>query len=245
MHLVRPLPSKLPCGRPQHGGDELNILVIGGGFAAVVAAERFLAHGHPTMLITAHAEFGFPHGGCGLWDLSDEPWPLDALEEAVAKEKNGVVACRSQWLVKRLVHRFVEAGGKVTCRARLDDEPEANLRGTGAMPLPALDHVVLADQDVPEPDVHRGVTHVLFDESQPVVWHGRILAPHHDLPATVDAAGRRGDGTVEVWSQHPVLLQPLAEHAIEHLQVTWSDDGLPTADAVAARSRAAVDAFLG
>jgi len=245
MHLVRPLPSELPCGRPQHGGGDLNVLVIGGGLAAVVAAERYLSHGHDTLLITAHAEFGFPHGGCGLWNLSNEPWPLDTLEEAVGEDTSGVVACRSQWLVKRLVHRFAEAGGQVTCRARLENEPEPLLRGTGAMPLLALDHVVLADQDVPEPDLHRGITHVLFDEPHTAVWHGRILPPHRDLPATVEAGGRRGDGTVEIWTQHPDLLQPLAEHAIEHLQLAWADDGLPTADAVASRSRAAVDAFLG
>ena len=198
------------------------------------------------MLITAHAEFGFPHGGCGLWNLSGDPWPLDTLEEAVAKETNGVISCRSQWLVKRLVHRFAEAGGQVTCRARLENEPEPLLRGTGAMPLPALDHVVLADQDVAEPDLHRGITHVLIEPSHTVLWHGRILAPHHDLPANVEASGRRGDGTVEAWSQHLDLLQPLAEQSIEHLQVTWADAaGFPTADAVAARSRAAVDAFLG
>ena len=242
---MRPLPSKLPCGRPQHGGGDLKVLVIGGGLAAVVAAERYLSHGHDTLLITAHAEFGFPHGGCGLWNLSNEPWPLDTLEEAVGEDTSGVVACRSQWLVKRLVHRFAEAGGQVTCRARFENEPEPLLRGTGAMPLPALDHVVLADQDVPEPDLHRGITHVLVDEPHTAVWHGRILPPHHDLPADVEAGGRRGDGTVEVWTQHPDLLQPLAEHAIEHLQVAWADDSLPTADAVASRSRAAVDAFLG
>ena len=243
---MRSLPSELPCGRPQHGGDELNILVIGGGLAAVVAAQRFLAHGHATMLITAHAEFGFPHGGCGLWNLANEPWPLDTLEEAVAKEASGVVACRSQWLVKRLVHRFAEAGGQVTCRARLDTEPELHLRGTGAMPLPALDHVVLADQDVPEPVAHRGITYALLNPSKTSLWHGRILAPHHDLPSNLEAVARRSDGTVEVWTQHPDLLHPLAEQSIEGLQVTWAeDDGLPTADAVAARSRAAVDAFLG
>ena len=210
-----------------------------------MAAERYLSHGHDTLLITAHAEFGFPHGGCGLWNLSNEPWPLDTIEEAVGEDTSGVVTCRSQWLVKRLVHRFAEAGGQVTCRARLENEPEPLLRGTGAMPLLALDHVVLADQDVPEPDLHRGITHVLIDEPHTAVWHGRILPPHRDLPATVEASGRRGDGTVEIWTQHPDLLQPLAEHAIEHLQVAWADDGLPTADAVASRSRAAVDAFLG
>jgi hypothetical protein len=198
------------------------------------------------MLITAHAEFGFPHGGCGLWNLVKEPWPLDTVEEAVGHEASGVVACRSQWLVKRLVHRFAEAGGQVTCRARFDSDPEPLLRGTGAMPLPALNHVVLADQDVPEPNAHRGITHVLFEPSHSVVWHGRILAPHHDLPSTIEASGRRGDGTVEAWSQHPELLQPLAEQSIEHLQVTWNaDDGLPGADLVAARSRTVVDAFLG
>ena len=35
-------------------------------------------------------------------------WPLDTLKEAAA-QVNETVTCRSQWLVKRLVHRLMAA----------------------------------------------------------------------------------------------------------------------------------------
>ena len=46
------------------------IVVIGSGLVAVTAAQSILEQKHDVMLITAHAEFGFPHGGCGLWDIT-------------------------------------------------------------------------------------------------------------------------------------------------------------------------------
>ena len=60
------------------------IIVVGSGLVAISAAHRLLDFGHDVTLTTAHAEFGFPHGGCGLWNTDVLPWPLTTFEEAVA-----------------------------------------------------------------------------------------------------------------------------------------------------------------
>ena len=119
---------------------------------AVTAAQSLLDQGHDVMLTTAHAEFGFPHGGCGLWDTSVLDWPLPTLEEAVAVQDRSRITCRSQWLVKRLVHLFTAAGGRTSTRVRLQQlEGEWHATGTGTVPLADVHHVLLADQDVTEP----------------------------------------------------------------------------------------------
>ena len=95
-----------------------------------------LDQGHDVMLTTAHAEFGFPHGGCGLWDTFMINWPLQTLEEAVAAQDGSHITCRSQWLVKRLVHLFTAAGGRTSTRVRLQQlEGEWHATGTGTVPL--------------------------------------------------------------------------------------------------------------
>ena len=130
------------------------IVVVGGGLVAVTAAQSLLDQGHDVMLTTAHAEFGFPHGGCGLWDTSVINWPLQTLEEAVAAQDGSHITCRSQWLVKRLVHLFTAAGGRTSTRVRLQQlEGEWHATGTGTVPLADVHHVLLADQDVVEPSL--------------------------------------------------------------------------------------------
>ena len=221
----------------------MNVLVIGAGVAAVTAAHHLLEHGHAPVLMTGHAEFGFPHGGCGLWNTTLLPWPLDTREEAVGSGDE-TVTMRSQWLVKRLVHRYTEAGGTSTCRARVILDPRLHLVGTGAIELPSIDRILLADQDVPEPTVHEGEATPLLQPSRVVRWFGGVLPPHHVEPTTMDMWGRRGDGTIECWSKDAAAFEPYREQMIEQLHVDWDEAMPPRADIVALQAMEAVEAFL-
>ena len=218
------------------------IVVVGSGLVAVTAAQRLLDVGHDVTLTTAHAEFGFPHGGCGLWTTDVLPWPLDTLEEAVATSTNGLVTCRSQWLVKRLVHRFAADGGQTSTRVRFKDEGGTTVTvGTGAVLSPPYDRIFVADQDVPEPAPSIGEP--LLNPSSMSTWYGAIVV--EGTPMSLGNHGVRSDGSIEVWTQEKEELAPFHSTALETMQVTWVNDGEALdAARVASRVRDAVDAFL-
>tara|TARA_B100000900_G_scaffold146288_1_gene123974 strand:+ start:2898 stop:3581 length:684 start_codon:yes stop_codon:yes gene_type:complete len=218
------------------------IIVVGSGLVAISAAHRLLDFGHDVTLTTAHAEFGFPHGGCGLWNTDVLPWPLTTFEEAVATTSGSLVACRSQWLVKRLVHRFTDAGGRTSTRVRLKhDAASWSSLGTGTLALDNLDHVLVADQDVPEPSSSDGMA--LFTIVNPVHWYGAVVVDSSSLD--FDHAGVRADGSIEVWSKIKQNLDPVQRTSLETLQMVWEDDDQPL-DAARCMQRAydAVDDFL-
>lgn len=218
------------------------IVVVGSGLVAVTAAQHLLDAGHDVTLTTAHAEFGFPHGGCGLWTTDVLPWPLDTLEEAVATSINGLVTCRSQWLVKRLVHRFAADGGQTSTRVRFKDEGGTTVTvGTGAVLSPPYHRIFVADQDVPEPAPSIGEP--LLNPSSMSTWYGAIVV--EGTPMSLDHHGVRSDGSIEVWTQEKEELAPFHSTTLETMQVTWVDDGEALdAARVASRVRDAVDAFL-
>lgn len=241
MHVVRSLPSKLSRRCSFHGVDVV-IVLVGSGLVAVSAAQSLLDRGYHVMLITAHAEFGFPHGGCGLWDTSMLDWPLDTLEEAVAAQVNETVTCRSQWLVKRLVHRFTAAGGRTSTRVRLQSiDNHLHATGTGTFPLDDVHHVILADQDVPEPAPGTGEPLLTFSASQ--TWYGAVVAEG----TTVDAphTGQRGDGSVEVWTTEQSELDAIQPFTLESMRMNWDVEEAPiNAARSVLRAHAAVNDFL-
>ena len=200
------------------------IVVVGSGLVAVTAAQSLLDRGHNVMLTTAHAEFGFPHGGCGLWDTSVLDWPLPTLEEAVAVQDCSRITCRSQWLVKRLVHLFTAAGGRTSTRVRLQQlEGEWYAAGTGALPLADVRHVVLADQDVVEPSP--GVGLPLLSHAQTCSWFGAVVAEG----TTVDAEhmGQRADGSIEIWTKVATELENVKPFTLEFMTVVWDKEDEP------------------
>lgn len=218
------------------------MIVVGSGLVAVSAAQRLLDAGHDVMLTTAHAEFGFPHGGCGLWNTDVLPWPLDTYEEAVGTITGVHVACRSQWLVKRLIHRFTTDGGRTSTRVRLKDEDGTwSSVGTGMFPLNDLTHVIIADQDVLEQAPSSGTPLLTFD--RPVQWYGAVVI--EGSPINIDHAGSRADGTVEAWTKMEDELSSVQHTSLETMRMTWDDEG-HVLDAARCMQRAheAVDDFL-
>lgn len=209
---------------------------------AVSAAHRLLESGHDVTLTTAHAEFGFPHGGCGLWNTDVLPWPLQTLEEAVGAMAGSRVACRSQWLVKRLVHRFTTAGGRTSTRVRLTHDAESwNSVGTGTVALAGLEHVLIADQDVSEPAPSSGVMLLTF--ARPVQWYGAVVVEGAPIP--LDHAGTRADGTVEAWTRVEDELLSVQQSSLETMRMTWDDENHALDGArCMQRARDAVDEFL-
>ena len=209
---------------------------------AVSAAHRLLESGHDVTLTTAHAEFGFPHGGCGLWNTDVLPWPLQTLEEAVGAMAGSRVACRSQWLVKRLVHRFTTAGGRTSTRVRLTHDAESwNSVGTGTVALAGLEHVLIADQDVSEPAPSSGVMLLTF--ARPVQWYGAVVVEGAPIP--LDHAGTRADGTVEAWTRVEDELLSVQQSSLETMCMTWDDENHALDGArCMQRARDAVDEFL-
>ena len=200
------------------------IVVVGSGLVAVTAAQSLLDQGHNVMLTTAHAEFGFPHGGCGLWDTSVLDWPLPTLEEAVAVQDRSHITCRSQWLVKRLVHLFTAAGGRTSTRVRLQQlEGEWYAAGTGTLPLADVRHVVLADQDVDEPSP--GVGLPLLSHAQACSWFGAVVAEG----TTVDAehVGQRADGSIEIWTRVATELENVKPFMLESMTMLWDEEDEP------------------
>ena len=209
---------------------------------AVSAAHRLLESGHDVTLTTAHAEFGFPHGGCGLWNTDVLPWPLQTLEEAVGAMAGSRVACRSQWLVKRLVHRFTTSGGRTSTRVRLTHDAESwNSVGTGTVALAGLEHVLIADQDVSEPAPSSGVMLLTF--ARPVQWYGAVVVEGAPIP--LDHAGTRADGTVEAWTRVEDELLSVQQSSLETMRMTWDDENHALDGArCMQRARDAVDEFL-
>ena len=200
------------------------IVVVGGGLVAVTAAQSLLDQGHDVMLTTAHAEFGFPHGGCGLWDTSVINWPLQTLEEAVAAQDGSHITCRSQWLVKRLVHLFTAAGGRTSTRVRLQQfEGEWHATGTGTIPLAEVQHVLLADQDVAEPFL--GVGLPLLSHTQACMWYGAVVAEGTAVDA--EHMGQRADGSIEIWTTEAAELDALKPFTLESMTLVWNEKDQP------------------
>ena len=200
------------------------IVVIGSGLVAVTAAQSILEQKHDVMLITAHAEFGFPHGGCGFWDTTVLDWPLQTLEEAVAAQDCSIITCRSQWLVKRLVHRFTAAGGRTSTRVRLQQfEGEWQATGTGTVPLAEVQHVLLADQDVTEP--FPGVGLPLLSHAQACMWYGAVVAEGTDVDA--EHMGQRADGSIEIWTTEAAELDALKPFTLESMTQVWNEKDQP------------------
>ena len=196
------------------------IVVVGSGLVAVTAAQSLLIQGHDVMLTTAHAEFGFPHGGCGLWDTSVLDWPLQTLEEAVAVQDGSHITCRSQWLVKRLVHLFTAAGGRTSTRVRLQQlEGEWHAAGTGTVPLAEVQHVLLADQDVAEP--FQGVGLPLLSHAQACMWYGAVVAEGTAVDA--EHMGQRADGSIEIWTKEAAELDALKPFTLESMTLVWNE----------------------
>ena len=200
------------------------IVVIGSGLVAVTAAQSILEQGHDVMLTTAHAEFGFPHGGCGLWDTSVLDWPLQTLEEAVAAQDGSHITCRSQWLVKRLVHLFTSAGGRTSTRVRLQQlEGEWHTSGTGTVPLDDVHHVLLADQDVAEPSPSNGLP--LLSHAQACMWYGAVVA--EGIAVDAEHMGQRGDSSIEIWTMTASELDDIKPFTLESMTVVWDGDDEP------------------
>ena len=200
------------------------IVVVGGGLVAVTAAQSLLDQGHDVMLTTAHAEFGFPHGGCGLWDTSVINWPLQTLVEAVAAQDGLHITCRSQWLVKRLVHLFTAAGGRTSTRVRLQQfEGEWHATGTGTVPLAEVQHVLLADQDVAEPFL--GVGLPLLSHAQACMWYGAVVAEGTAVDA--EHMGQRADGSIEIWTTETAELEALKPFTLESMTLVWNEKDQP------------------
>lgn len=200
------------------------IVVVGSGLVAVTAAQSLLNQGHDVMLTTAHAEFGFPHGGCGLWDTSMLDWPLQTLEEAVAAQDGSHITCRSQWLVKRLVHLFTAAGGRTSTRVRLQQlEGEWHASGTGTVPLAEVQHVLLADQDVAEPFL--GVGLPLLSHAQTCMWYGAVVAEGTAVDA--EHMGQRADGSIEIWTTEAAELDALKPFTLESMTLVWNEKDQP------------------
>lgn len=200
------------------------IVVVGGGLVAVTAAQSLLDQGHDVMLTTAHAEFGFPHGGCGLWDTSVINWPLQTLEEAVAAQDGSHITCRSQWLVKRLVHLFTAAGGRTSTRVRLQQlEGEWHATGTGTVPLDDVHHVLLADQDVTEPFPSVGLP--LLSYAQACMWYGAVVAEGTAVDA--EHMGQRADGSIEIWTTEAAELDALKPLTLESMTLVWDEKDQP------------------
>lgn len=200
------------------------IVVIGSGLLAVTAAQSLLDQEIDVMLTTAHAEFGFPHGGCGLWDTSVLDWPLQTLDEAVAAQDGSHITCRSQWLVKRLVHLFTAAGGRTSTRVRLQQlEGEWHTSGTGTVPLDDVHHVLLADQDVAEPSP--GVGFPLLSHGQLCPWFGAVVAEGTAVDA--EHMGQRADGSIEIWTTAASDLDALKPFMLESMAVVWDEDDGP------------------
>ena len=200
------------------------IVVVGSGLVAVTAAQSILEQRHTVMLITAHAEFGFPHGGCGLWDTTVLDWPLQTLEEAVAAEDGSHITCRSQWLVKRLVHRFTASGGRTSTRVRLQQlENEWHATGTGTVPLADVRHVILADQDVAEPS--SGVGLPLLSHAQACMWYGAVVAEGTAVDA--EHMGQRADGSIEIWTTEAAELDALKPFTLESMTLVWNEKDQP------------------
>ena len=218
------------------------MIVVGSGLVAVSAAQRLLEAGHDVALTTAHAEFGFPHGGCGLWNTNVLPWPLQTFEEAIGATNETLVACRSQWLVKRLIHRFTADGGRTSTRVRLKEENGTwSSAGTGTLPLNDLTHVIIADQDVLEPAPSSGTPLLTFDH--PVQWYGAVVV--EDSPIKTVHAGTRADGTVEAWTKVESELSSVQHTSLETMRMTWEDDAqLLDAARCMQKSHEAVDDFL-
>jgi hypothetical protein len=241
MHLVRPLLAKLSGGCLVHG-DVIVIVVVGSGLVAVSAAHQLLDAGHEVSLTTAHAEFGFPHGGCGLWNTDLLPWPLATLEEAVAAASGSLVTCRSQWLVKRLVHLFTAAGGRTSNRVRLKSNAGVWVSvGTGTLPLDDIRHIIIADQDVAEPASSDGAA--LFTFVSPVQWYGAVVT--NRTPMNFEHAGVRADGSIEAWTKNQHDLATVQRTSLETLQMVWEDEdhALDAARCVQ-RAHEAVEDFL-
>ena len=200
------------------------IVVVGSGLVAVTAAQSLLDQGHDVMLTTAHAEFGFPHGGCGLWDTSVLDWPLQTLEEAVAAQDGSHITCRSQWLVKRLIHLFTAAGGRTSTRVRLQQlEGEWHAAGTGTVPLDDVHHVILADQDVAEPSPSVGLP--LLSHARPCSWYGAVVAEGNTADA--EHVGQRADGSIEIWTTEAAELDALKPFTLESMTLVWSEKDQP------------------
>ena len=218
------------------------IVVVGGGLVAVTAAQSLLDQGHDVMLTTAHAEFGFPHGGCGLWDTSVINWPLQTLEEAVAAQDGSHITCRSQWLVKRLGHRFTASGGRTSTRVRLQQlEGEWHATGTGTVPLNDVHHVLLADQDVAEPSSGVGLS--LLSHAQACMWYGAVVAEGTAVDA--EHMGQRADGSIEIWTTEAAELDALKPFTLESMTMVWDEaDGPLNAARCAHRTIEAVQELM-
>ena len=218
------------------------IVVVGSGLVAVTAAQHLLDQHQDVMLTTAHAEFGFPHGGCGFWDTSVLDWPLLTLEEAVAKQEDSNITCRSQWLVKRLIHRFTNAGGLTATRVRIQPHGDAlRATGTGTVPLDDVRYVILADQDVAEPTSSAGVP--LLVHARPVSWYGAVVVGG----TSVDAAnvGERADGSIEIWTKEASELESIKPFTMEFMTAVWDDEDAPlNAARCAHRAREAVHELM-
>ena len=152
------------------------------------------------------------------------------------------VACRSQWLVKRLVHRFTTAGGRTSTRVRLTHDAESwNSVGTGTVALAGLEHVLIADQDVSEPAPSSGVMLLTF--ARPVQWYGAVVVEGAPIP--LDHAGTRADGTVEAWTRVEDELLSVQQSSLETMRMTWDDENHALDGArCMQRARDAVDEFL-
>ena len=218
------------------------IVVVGSGLVAAIAAQHLLDQHQDVMLTTAHAEFGFPHGGCGFWDTSVLDWPLLTLEEAVAAQDRSHITCRSQWLVKRLIHRFTNAGGLTATRVRIQPHGDAlRATGTGTVPLDDVRHVVLADQDVAEPASSAGVP--LLVHARPVSWHGAVVVGGTSVSAA--NVGERGDGSIEIWTKEASELESIKPFTMEFMTMVWDEGESPlNAARCARRAREAVHELM-
>ena len=109
------------------------------------------------------------------------------------------------------------------------------------MPLDVLNHVIVADQDVPEPALSAGAPLLTFE--RPIQWYGAVVI--EGTPIDMEHAAARADGTVEAWTMVEDELLGVQRLSLETMRMTWNDEGHEI-DAARCMQRAheAVDEFL-
>ena len=198
------------------------IVVVGSGLVAVTAAQSF----------RSRAQRHVDHRSCGIWIPAWRMWIVghicarlapSTLEEAVAVQDRSRITCRSQWLVKRLVHLFTAAGGRTSTRVRLQQlEGEWYAAGTGTLPLADVRTSFSPTRTWLN---HSGVGLPLLSHAQTCSWFGAVVAEG----TTVDAEhmGQRADGSIEIWTKVATELENVKPFTLESMTMLWDEEDEP------------------
>ncbi|GIR07848.1 MAG: hypothetical protein CM15mP18_1770 [Methanobacteriota archaeon] len=141
----------------------------------------------------------------------------------MAVQDRSHITCRSQWLVKRLVHLFTAAGGRTSTRVRLQQlEGEWYAAGTGTLPL-----LMCGTSFSP---IRTWLNHLwrrpsLLSHAQACSWFGAVVAEG----TTVDAEhmGQRADGSIEIWTRVATELENVKPFTLESMTMLWDKEDEP------------------